>query len=290
MTKTRPAVAVAIAAAACLASLLLALGLGASGAGAESPPSACCYEMTVWAFGGFTIDYGSAFDGRQKHGVYSVIWAWSTKTIAAYARRSGLVLQGPGLVDASFTESGNVSDVLHHTSPPFTAYDRPESCVPADFNTPGEAYARASSASRNLFAELDGSFRLTPGRRSSDMHGNCPQVDGPDSHGLRGDPSQSPFVSDLGLKRRLSRKRDFSAGCYQSVSVQDPNPTPHQFTGNVEIRVEFDYFPPKSLDNREEAIRHQRGRKPSILGHIDDLAQKGSDAIDGGPGGEDCGT
>lgn len=274
-----------------LAIALLGLAVAPSGAAAEQPPSACCYEMTVWAYGFFTVDYGSAFDGRQKHGFYSALWSWSTKTIAAYARHGGLVLQGPGLVDANFTESDNVSDVLHHATPPYAPYEQPESCVPTDLSTPGEAYASASRASRNLFAELDGSFQLTPGRRSSDMHGNCPQVDGPDSHGLRGDPSQSPPVSDLGLRRKLSRKHDFSVGCFQSVSVQDTNPTPHQFTGIVAIRAQFDYFPAKKLDAREEAIRHQRGRKSNVTGHTEDLTVKGSDAIQGGGAGdENCGS
>jgi hypothetical protein len=51
--------------------------------------------MTVWAYGFFNLDYGSAFDGRQKHGIYSAIWSWSTKTTRRCAPPGRLRLLKP---------------------------------------------------------------------------------------------------------------------------------------------------------------------------------------------------
>jgi hypothetical protein len=248
----------------------------------------CCYVMTVMAYGDYKIDYGDDLS-QQKTGTYELIWGWTTKTISAYDR-GALTLRGPGLVNAVFDEHEKVNDVLSKTVPPYEPYAMPEKCDAADRSTPGPllSFTKVSPEARAKFAQLDTDLKVTPGREVSNWGPRCPQVDGANSHGLHAFLSQSPPVGIRKLKRALAADRDFSVGCWESVAVDDPDPTQHTFTGGVGVRIVFGYFPLGQLDDREQALNDLVGVRNKAGRHLGDLFEAAGEALKDG-GGHDCG-
>jgi hypothetical protein len=198
----------------------------------------------VEARGEYQIDYGQ--DTRfNKVGTYSVSWFWSTRTVAAW-ENGRLALLGPRVVKGFFTETQNVFDVLLDENGNPTRRV-PEQCTPFETSTPDDAWAEVSPPSRNRFAHVPGAARLvvTPGVRMSAWEPRCAQVDGAGSHGLNAYPSQTVTtikpgggtIFNPGGAIYIFGKRNFGIDCWRTASVKDPNPTPHVFTGEVEIAV-----------------------------------------------------
>jgi hypothetical protein len=271
-----------------LAGLVVAVAAFAPAASSEPQATSCCFVLTISAHGHYQIDYGHDLE-VQKTGAYEVTWSWSTKSIAAY-EGGRFAFRGPGLLWVDYTEVDDVNDVLSKKTPPYKHYEVPESCRGRDFATRRDgvrAYERASPESLDRFAELDKTLRVAPGTGYEVLKPECPQVDGQDSHGLHGDLRQSPPLKLRKLKKALATGRDFTAGCWQTVVKDDPNPTPHVFEGDVATRVTVDYFSFAELDQREQALQDLVGAKNKVP-YISDLVEDARKAAEAGDTDHDC--
>ena len=287
--------------AAALAAGLLA-GAGAAGAARGRAPASCCYLLEVHAQGQFSIDYGKKMDGdyptgdgRQKHGTYSLGWRWRTAMVVRYSRSKGLVPAGDGVVAADLTEKHAVYDVLRRTSSPYWFYDTPESCQkgPDEYHTPHRGWIRASASSR--LVHLSGrDFTFGPGRVAGRLAaGNCPQVDGPDSHGLAGGPTQALPVSPHTVRTKLAGMTangdNLHLGCYRAVAVDHSAPTQHRYEGDVEVSLAFHRIARANVDPFERLVVQARaGGKATFTSPALTELRKEARAAQGYGGDEDC--
>ena len=251
----------------------------------------CCYVMQVSAHGEYKVDYGKDLS-QQKTGTYYAAWSWDTATIAAYGP-DGLTLRGPGLLFAHFSETDDVKDVLSKETAPYEPYEVRETCEPFKKSTSSDftTYTKVSPVARAKFAQLDTGFKVSPGSGVSSWGPHCAQVDGADSHGLEAYLPQSMPVSVRSLKAHLAAEHDFSIGCWQAASVDHSSPTQHHFTGQVRIRVVFEFFPFGQLEEAETALENLAGAKNKVailnLGNMVDDVQR---AQKKGGSDHDCGT
>ena len=150
--------------------------------------------------------------------------------------RPGIGVFGPALDTA-------LDFVLSKEDPPYEPYEVREKCEAFRKSTSSDftSYSKVSPESRTKFAQLNTEFKLTPGSSVSAWGPHCAQVDGANSHGLDAYLPQTLPVSLRTLKAKLAAEDDFSIGCWQAASVDHSSPTRHTFSGEVRMRVVFEF-------------------------------------------------
>jgi hypothetical protein len=255
---------------------LLALAVVPAASGSTAKGLNCCFEVTTDAQGTYKIDYLHDLD-QPKTGTYVAVWGWETKTILAYQRGS-VTLRGPGLLTGFFAEDDRVKDVGFdtHFDPPKVIETLEKCPTSVDLDEPDPDpldFAKEPARLRNQFLQLGSQLKVSPGEYWS---AHCAQVDGADSHDLNADVTQRLPLDMRALKRHLGIERGFTVSCWASVSLRDPNPQPHDFSGDVEVLVRLRYFPFDKLEAREKALNKLEGDywhgAPSSMDHLADQA------------------
>ncbi len=264
--------------------MVAALSLAAAQVGHSHPtaaaaPARCCFMVSVQAAGGYTDRYEGTVSSQWK-GAAAGSWYWNTRFIAMYTGHGVKTTGGEAMTDSA-TWSAYRYDILLNPIPPSTTLrTEHRECGPSgpegdpsewqpDYPNGSSFYEKRSAAKLIGAAQNVGGYARAlivsfpvrlgfacaalggeePGSRVANKPGGT-DLQGPDLFAVKA-PSVDSFLGG----------KSFSRSCWQKVMAHLKNPFPHDYTFEVDVGVQFTYFPQDQLKKRVAALSRLEGKE-----------------------------